>query len=260
MHWIGWRVSARWQPERAPAAVWWVTLPIWAALAILFHRAAPVAAYLFAWPLLLAGILVILCRRSTLGMAVASAIVLVASLALWARNTWILLHFMVPLFGWLPVTAPVWVYPALMAVAALVIAPPAIALVWERFSRALVSRPAGTRDRRGDARGRCARVGLACVHRASPADAHRAVRAGRRIEARVVGSRRQRTVAGSRRARARRRKVATIRGRAPGDRVGRASWGAVHVSYGVGATSRGVAGGRGLAKPLAPPTARRAWT
>jgi hypothetical protein len=42
-------------------------------------------------------------------------IVLVAAVALWARNTWILLGFMVPLFGWLPVTAPVWVYPALMA-------------------------------------------------------------------------------------------------------------------------------------------------
>ena len=143
MHWIGWRMSARWQPERTPAAVWWVTLPIWAALAILFHRAAPVAAYLFAWPLLLAGVLVILCRRSASGMALASAIVLVATVALWARNTWILLRFMVPLFGWLPVTAPVWIYPALLAVAALVIAPPAIALVWERFSRALRSRPAG---------------------------------------------------------------------------------------------------------------------
>jgi len=143
MHWIGWRVSARWQPERSPAGVWWVTLPIWAALAILFDRAAPVAAYLFAWPLLLAGLLVILCRRSTSGMAVGSLIVLVAAVALWARNTWILLRFMVPLFGWLPVTAPVWVYPALMSVAALVIAPPAIALVWQRLSRALVSRPTG---------------------------------------------------------------------------------------------------------------------
>ncbi|HKV99248.1 MAG TPA: hypothetical protein VJN96_05465, partial [Vicinamibacterales bacterium] len=143
MHWIGSRVSAQLQPERSPAAVWWVTLPIWAALAIVFHQAAPAAAYLFAWPLFIGGLLVIAGRRSSFSMAVASAIVLVAAIMLWARNTWILLHFVVSLFGWLPVTAPVTVYPAIIAVAALVITPPVIALAWERFSRTLSSRPAG---------------------------------------------------------------------------------------------------------------------
>ena len=143
MHWLGWRLPARVQPLRSPAAVWWVTLPVWALLAMLLHRAAPAAAYLVVWPMLLAAILVLACRRSVFGMLLASSAVLLASTALWARNTWILLRFMVPLFGWLPVTAPVWLYPALIAVAALLIVPPVVALVAGRFSRLSISRPAG---------------------------------------------------------------------------------------------------------------------
>src|SRR5262249_24570187 len=111
--------------------------------AVVLHQTAPTASYLFAWPLLIAGILAIVGRRSTLVMTVASSLVLLAAIALRARNTWMLLRFMVPLFGWLPVTAPVWLYPALIAVAALAIVPPAIALVWDKFSSALISRPAG---------------------------------------------------------------------------------------------------------------------
>jgi len=143
MQWLGWRLPIRFQPIRSAAAVWWATLPAWASLALVLHRAAPAAAYLFAWPLLLAGIFVIVGRRSMVAMTIASIVVLLAALALWARNTWILLRFMVPLFGWLPVTAPVWLYPALIAVAALVIFPPAIALAWGTFKRASISRPAG---------------------------------------------------------------------------------------------------------------------
>ena len=143
MHWVGSRLPARLQPVRSAAAVWWATLPVWASVALILHRAAPAAAYLFAWPLLLAGIFVIAGRRSTVAMTIASIAILLAALTLWARNTWILLRFMVPLFGWLPVTAPVWLYPALIAVAALAIVPPAIALVWDRFMRASISRPAG---------------------------------------------------------------------------------------------------------------------
>jgi hypothetical protein len=141
LHRLAWRLPDRWHPVRSPAAVWWVTLPVWTALAALLHIAAPAAAYLVGWPLLVAGVLVLLCRRSPAGMLVASGLVFLVAVALWARNTWMLLRFMVPLFGWLPVTAPVWVYPALIAIAALFIVPPLIAMTSGRFNRALRSRP-----------------------------------------------------------------------------------------------------------------------
>ena len=139
---LGRHLPERWQPIRSPAAVWWTTLPVWAAIAVLLHQAAPAAAYLAVWPLGVAATLVLVCRHSSLGMLVASAGVLVVALALWARNTWILLNFMVPLFGWLPVTAPVWLYPVLIAVAGLFVMPGAIAIGWGRFSGVVLARQA----------------------------------------------------------------------------------------------------------------------
>jgi len=134
--WCGWlvrRVSAlapeTWRPVRGPAATWWVTLPAWIVAALVLHRAAPAAGYLVAWPLLLAGAGVIVLRRWRATMVAASAVVLVASIALWARNSWVLLGFVVSLFGWLPIVAPVWIYPVTIAAASLMLAPPALAIL-----------------------------------------------------------------------------------------------------------------------------------
>ncbi len=130
-------------PVRQPAAVWWATLPVWAIATAVLHAQAPAAAYVFAWPLAIASGLILVCARSRAALAAASAIVLLVSIAFWADNTWLLLRFIVPLFGWLPIVPPVWLYPAVMAVAALMIVPPAVATLAGRTGRAVRSRRTG---------------------------------------------------------------------------------------------------------------------
>ncbi|MFI5177328.1 MAG: hypothetical protein ACHQO8_02125, partial [Vicinamibacterales bacterium] len=116
-----------WRGVRAPAATWGVTLPVWVVLAIVLHLAAPAAGYLVGWPLLSASVMLIVGLRSRLVVITGSIVVLLVSIALWAKNTWLLLGFMVPLFGWLPIVAPVWLYPAMITTASLMIAPAALA-------------------------------------------------------------------------------------------------------------------------------------
>jgi hypothetical protein len=120
-------VPESWRPVRVPAATWWATLPVWTALTVLLHLVAPAAGYLVAWPLLVAGGFAIVGHRVRPVMIAGSIAVFLVSVALWAKNTWTLLGFTVPLFGWLPIVTPVWLYPALIATAALMIAPPALA-------------------------------------------------------------------------------------------------------------------------------------
>jgi hypothetical protein len=130
-------------PVRQPDAVWWATLPVWAIATAVLHWQAPAAAYLFALPLGIAAVVVLFSTRSRALLATLSSLVLVISIALWAHNTSLLLHFMVPLFGWLPVVVPAWLYPAAIAVAALMIAPPAVAMLAGRTGRVVRSRRTG---------------------------------------------------------------------------------------------------------------------
>jgi hypothetical protein len=130
-------------PVRQPDAVWWATLPVWAIGTAVLHSQAPAAAYLFAWPLGVAGVVILLSARSRVLLAALSSLVLLVSIALWAHNTSLLLRFMVPLFGWLPVVVPAWLYPAAIAVAALMIAPPAVAMLAGRTGTAVRSRGTG---------------------------------------------------------------------------------------------------------------------
>ncbi len=123
----GW-VRPRLAPVRQPDAVWWATLPVWAIVTAVLHAQAPAAAYLFAWPLGVAGGVVLLSARSRSVLTAGSGLVLLVSIALWAHNTSLLLRFMVPLFGSMPVVVPAWLYPAAIAVAGLMIAPPAVAM------------------------------------------------------------------------------------------------------------------------------------
>ena len=133
----------RLQPVREPIAIWWIVLPIWTACVILLHADAPAAAYLFAWPLLAAADAVISGRRRTLVLRFGAAATLIVALLLWARNTWILLRFLVPLFGWLPAVAPVWLYPAAIAIAAIVIVPPLVSSLAGVTTRVAQSRATG---------------------------------------------------------------------------------------------------------------------
>lgn len=145
--WLVERVAGRVRPSlapvRQPAAVWWATLPVWAIATVVLHLQAPAAAYLFAWPLGVAGVVVLLSARSRTMLAAGSALMLLVSVALWAHNTSLLLRFMVPLFGSMPVVVPAWIYPAAIAVAALMIVPPAVAMFASRAGGVVRSRGTG---------------------------------------------------------------------------------------------------------------------
>ena len=127
----------------ASGAVWWVVLPLWGTLTAVLDGTAPAAGYLFAWPTMIAGATVLVAHRSRFGMRLAATIVLLAANALWTRNTWLLLKFMVPLFGWLNVTTPLWLYPALIAVATLLLVPPVLELFTGAFKVAAIRRGLG---------------------------------------------------------------------------------------------------------------------
>jgi len=130
-------------PLRQPEAVWWATLPVWAIAAAGLHVQAPAAAYLFAWPLGVAALVVLLSAGSRAALAAGSALAWLVSIVLWGHNTSLLLRFMVPLFGSLPIVVPVWLYPAAIAVAALMIVPPAVGMLAGRAGRAVRSRRTG---------------------------------------------------------------------------------------------------------------------
>jgi hypothetical protein len=130
------RVPARAAPLRAPHAVWWVALPVWIAITIALHLLAPAASYLTSLPLLCASAALIVARSSEARIRVASAIALVVSAHFWLADTLRLLSFMVPLFGWMGIVPPVWIFAALIAVALLMCGPPAAAIVAGRRPRA----------------------------------------------------------------------------------------------------------------------------
>ncbi len=120
-------VPERGRPWRHPAATWWVTLPVWIALAIMMQRTAPAAAYLATIPLLAAAVLTLAARRRARLLRVASAAVLVVAGFFWIADTLRLLGFLVPMLGWLPRIAEVWLYPAVITATGLMVVPPAFA-------------------------------------------------------------------------------------------------------------------------------------
>ncbi|HJR60031.1 MAG TPA: M28 family peptidase [Vicinamibacterales bacterium] len=132
---VGWMMAraGRWIPVRArglrhPAIAWTYTLPVWIALALFVFWAAPAAAYLWTWPLLTAGLLLLLVPASNAGaVRIASVVILAVAATLWLRDMVELLRFMVAVFGRLPIVTPVYVYPALIAGAGLMVAPPLFA-------------------------------------------------------------------------------------------------------------------------------------
>jgi peptidase M28-like protein len=122
-------VPERLQPSRGAPAVWWVALPLWIAAAIAAEVLAPTATYLVALPLLVAAPVAVIATRWRFMGRLAALVVLALSAALSAGKVLMLMAFVVPLFGWLPVAPPVWVHPALIALAASLYAPPLLALI-----------------------------------------------------------------------------------------------------------------------------------
>jgi hypothetical protein len=134
---VGWSMArlGQWLPRRVhptrhASLTWSVSLPGWIALAALALWFAPSAAYLWALPLLAAGIVLapIPPRRDGL-IRVASLLVLAVSGTLWLPETRDLLRFVVAVMGRLPIITPVLVYPALLTLAGAVVVPPLIALL-----------------------------------------------------------------------------------------------------------------------------------
>lgn len=129
--WFVARGAARcgWQGAAHPAAVWVVALPVWLLLALAAEAYWPAAAFLWTVPLAVAGAAFAPIRfRRAASVRVASLVVLVVALALWGRDTLLLVDFLVAVFGRQPVVTPVWVYPTLLLAAGAMVLPPLVAL------------------------------------------------------------------------------------------------------------------------------------
>lgn len=132
---VAWAMAraGRWIPRRArgirhPAVAWTYTLPAWIALAFVMTWLAPSAAYLWTLPLLAAGIVLLPTPTANSGaLRAASVAVLAVSGTLWMRDTIDLLRFIVAVFGRLPIITPAYAYPAIIALAGAMVAPPFLA-------------------------------------------------------------------------------------------------------------------------------------
>jgi len=130
----------RWRPVRTPVSAWWTTLPAWIGVTVFLQIAAPVAAYLFAAPLAVAGVAAAVTIGRPTHMRGASLVVVAVGAALWVSNLLTLFSFVVCLFGWTPVVPPVWLWPAVFAAGALALVPPLVAA-----SAGWVGRPRASR-------------------------------------------------------------------------------------------------------------------
>lgn len=116
--------------ERHAAAAWAVALPFWIAAAGALMWFAPGAAQLATVPLLSAGVLLLATPlRSSTAVRITSAIVLTIAAAVWVRNALDLLFYANALFGRFATITPLWIFPALLAVAGLFVVPPFISTV-----------------------------------------------------------------------------------------------------------------------------------
>jgi hypothetical protein len=123
-------LPARAHGARHPALTWSLALPLWIVLAAAALWLAPAAAYLWTLPLLAAGAVLTAAPPSRDGIVrAASVVVLAVAGTLWLREAAELVRFMVAVMGRLPIITPVYVFPALLAVAAAMVAPPLIAAI-----------------------------------------------------------------------------------------------------------------------------------
>jgi Peptidase family M28 len=118
-----------------PAAVWAMVLPVWIALAIAAEWKAPAGAHLWTIPLAAAGALLMLSRGSPWLLRLSSLAIAIVCALFWVRDTVMLAGFVAPMFGRLPIVMPVWVFPVLLFLAGIMLAPPLLALALGRETR-----------------------------------------------------------------------------------------------------------------------------
>ncbi len=123
-------VPLRGRGTASPVMIWCITLPVWTGIAALAELKFPAASYLWTVPLLVTATLVAI---TPLANATATKLVSIVSLAvvgsLWLPQLAQLFPFVVAMFGRLPIVTPIVAYPALLAVASLMIAPPLMAIL-----------------------------------------------------------------------------------------------------------------------------------
>jgi len=118
-------------PLRLPrhaGAVLVPTLVLWMAIAAFIGSAAPRAAYLWVLPLVALAAPVAALGTSRVPVAAGSAIGLAVAAILWVPGATSFVRFLVPLLGGLPIVTPVWVLPAVLLAASIVVVPPGLAL------------------------------------------------------------------------------------------------------------------------------------
>jgi len=127
---LGVLLPTRARGGRHPVLAWCLALPAWIALSGLASYYAPAAAYLFTLPLLIAGLLLLITPLSNSNaVRLASLVAFAANVALWGWLLLQLLRFAVAHFGRQAAITPVWVYAAAMFVGAIVLVPPALAVL-----------------------------------------------------------------------------------------------------------------------------------
>jgi hypothetical protein len=137
---IAGRFSNRTADARGSHAAWWLALPVWIGMTVGLHLTAPAASYLTSLPLLAAAVVLFFARAHPSRVRIASALVFFVAAHFWLPDTLRLLTFMVPLFGWMGIVPPVWVFAALIAAALIMCGPPAAAVVagWRPRAAAIV--------------------------------------------------------------------------------------------------------------------------
>ena len=127
-------------PCGKPACVWMIALPAWTVVTALAQHFTPGASYLIAWPLVVASVPVLVlpvdrdscCRLAT-------ALTLAVGGVLWLPLAWTVFPFAVGVFGFLPIVAPVWLFPAAAMASLLVVGPSLAGLLLGRDARGLPS-------------------------------------------------------------------------------------------------------------------------
>jgi hypothetical protein len=123
-------VPARFRASAHPAFVWTVTLPVWLVSAALASWYIPGASHMATLPLLAAAVLLAgVNAEHADAVRIASIVALGTAGVLWIDHALQTLRFAVGVFGRLPIITPVVVYPALLFVAGIFIAPPLLAVV-----------------------------------------------------------------------------------------------------------------------------------
>ena len=115
----------RWRGCAHPAVIWCVVLPVWIGLAAAMEWLAPAASFLWTVPLLASGAaLVAFAGWHPRAFGVASIVALVVTGTVWLRDTYLMFHFLVAVLGRQPIVTPVWIYPAFLLSAGLMVVPP----------------------------------------------------------------------------------------------------------------------------------------